>query len=320
MKKLLSVLFISVMLLSALAMNVGAADEAFTYAEAKAIFADAYSRIMLSQYGEYYVPNDDGTETNETTNGNLPGTVKITTVDGGSISVDKNMKGEPFVNNTSGFANKEIYNEVVIETPDGKISSYDKMLEYIREVYTDEYAAEVVEISGYAGVDVYRGDSGKLYKHIGTYALDGVTGGLNHFAGYVEGLEVNGDVATMKVILRTHEVLKIDGEHPEGAEYTGIKAAAKGYGFYWVTYEKTVTFKKTSDGWRISGGSFFDTILKKEKEFTVGMKVAGGILTIEEAYGVSNPNTSDPTAILVALLALSGLALACVPAVKRRKI
>jgi hypothetical protein len=228
------------------------------------------------------------------------------------------MKDEPFVSNTSGLTNKETYNELVIETPDGKISSYNKMIEYIREVYTAEYAAEVVEISGYAGVDVYRGDSEKLYKHIGTYALDGVTGGLNHFAGYVEGLEVNGAVATMKVILRTHEVLKIDGEHPEGAEYTGIKAAAKGYGFYWVTYEKTVTFKKTSDGWRVSGGSFFDTILKKEKEFTVGMKVAGGILTIEEAYGVVNPNTSDPTAIILALLALSGLAVAFVPR-KRRK-
>ena len=87
-----------------------------------------------------------------------------------------------------------------------------------------------------------------------------------------------------------------------------------------VPYEKEVTFVKTADGWRISGGSFFDILMLEEKEITVAMKVANGTLTAEEAYGVANPNTSDQTSVIIDLLALSGLALACVPAVKRRKI
>lgn len=78
-----------------------------------------------------------------------------------------------------------------------------------------------------------------------------------------------------------------------------------------IPINATVEFTKTADGWRVSGGSLLEMIYNP--------------LTISydwdyKPYVGDTPFTGDETAILIALLALSGLALVCVPAVKRRKI
>lgn len=49
MKKIISLIVISVMLLSALVMNVGAADEAFTKEAAEALLIEGYQRWTLIQ-------------------------------------------------------------------------------------------------------------------------------------------------------------------------------------------------------------------------------------------------------------------------------
>lgn len=70
-----------------------------------------------------------------------------------------------------------------------------------------------------------------------------------------------------------------------------------------------IKYEKTASGWRMSE-DIFNTIL----HYTTG--------TYEGEYRkylISNPNTGDETSILIALLALSGLALAFVPAYKRKR-
>ena len=132
----------------------------------------------------------------------------------------------------------------------------------------------------------------------------------------VGDLTVNGNTAPIKVGVELREVHPANAKKPDGARE--IPALLDhGYVAYMVPYEKEVTFVKTADGWRISGGSFFDILMLEEKEITVAMKVANGTLTAEEAYGVSNPNTSDPTALIISLLALSGIAVAVLPRKRR---
>ena len=76
-----------------------------------------------------------------------------------------------------------------------------------------------------------------------------------------------------------------------------------------IPINATVEFTKTEDGWRVSGGSLLEMISDPS--------------TIpndwdNKPYVGDTPFTGDETAIILALLALSGLA--CVPAVNRRKI
>ena len=77
-----------------------------------------------------------------------------------------------------------------------------------------------------------------------------------------------------------------------------------------IPINATVEFTKTADGWRVSGGSLLEMIYNPS--------------TISydwdyKPYVGDTPFTGDETAILVALLALSGLAFVCVPSVKRRE-
>ena len=74
-----------------------------------------------------------------------------------------------------------------------------------------------------------------------------------------------------------------------------------------IVIPTSVSFVYTDEGWRVSSHSDYFKYLYNDLPTP----------TIKDF--IDNPNTGDETAILIALLALSGLALACVPAVKRRE-
>ena len=112
-------------------------------------------------------------------------------------------------------------------------------------------------------------------------------------------LSVDGSSATMNVVL---------GYNYEYPDENGDRA------YKLNAWETTVEFTKTADGWRISGGTMFEAL------FLVGeSNVVREIKLFLKSYNFS-PNTGDTTSIIIAILTLSGLALVCVPAVKRRKI
>ena len=329
MKKIISLIVISVMLLSALAMNVGAADEAFTKEAAEALLIEGYQRMMLVYYG--HIDEYSGEDAYKY--------LKADTIKGeavlkvGTLTYTTSAKGEKYY--------YELSDEHVLIT-DERFDTMEKSYAYTGTVFEEALAKKIVDENPHAGywkknggapVESLRPSDGGMIWYNGSdkwveyekgkvVAYHGASfhtpsGRIEEILRSVGDLTVNGNTATIKVGVELREVHPSNAKVPDGARE--IPAFLDpGYVAYMVPYEKEVTFVKTADGWRISGGSFFDILMLEEKESTVAMKVAGGILTIEEAYGVSNPNTGDETAIILALLALSGLAVAFVPR-KRRK-
>ena len=328
MKKLFSMIIITVILLSSLAMNVGAADT-FTKEDAEKLLIEGYQRMMLVYYG--HIEEYSGEDAYKY--------LKADTIKGEAL-FKKNS-----ISFTTSAEGEKYYAEVAdghILVTDERFETMEKAYAYTGAVFEETLAKKIIDENPHAeywkkfggapveslrpsdgGMICYEGsdkyveyEKGKVvaYAFASTHTQSGI---LEEILKSVGDLTVSGDTATMKVGVEVREVHPANAKVPDGARE--IPALLDpGYVAYMVPYEKEVTFVKTADGWRISGGSFFDILMLEEKESTVAMKVAGGILTIEEAYGVSTPNTGDKTAIIIALLALSGLAVAFVPR-KRRK-
>ena len=323
-------IIITVMLLSALAMNAGAADD-FTKEAAEALLIEGYQRMMLVYYG--HIGEYSGEDAYKY--------LKADTIKG------EGLFKKHSISYTASAEGEKYYAEVAdghILVTDERFDTMEKSYAYTGAVFEETLAKKIIDENPHAeywkkfggapveslrpsdgGMIWYEGsdkwveyEKGKVvaYAFASTHTQSGI---LEEILKSVGDLTVSGDTATMKVGVEVREVHPANAKIPDGARE--IPALLDpGYVAYMVPYEKEVTFVKTADGWRISGGSFFDILMLEEKETTVAMKVAGGMLTAEEAYGVANPNTGDETAILIALLVLSGLALVCVPAVKRRKI
>ena len=116
---------------------------------------------------------------------------------------------------------------------------------------------------------------------------------------------LNGEIQPRPLICEYGE-LNVDGNKANMVVTLGYNretADSNGDMILVLDCEKvTVDFEKTSDGWRLSGGELFDEIYHD----------------VPSQQTPSSPNTSDPTSVIIALLALSGLAIAVVPT-KRRK-
>ncbi len=331
MKKIISLIVISVMLLSALVMNVGAADEAFTKEAAEALLIEGYQRMMLVYYG--HIDEYSGEDAYKY--------LKADTIKGeavlkvGTLTYTTSAKGEKYY--------YELSDEHVLIT-DERFDTMEKSYAYTGTVFEEALAKKIVDENPHAGywkknggapVESLRPSDGGMIWYNGSdkwveyekgkvVAYHGASfhtpsGRIEEILRSVGDLTVNGNTATIKVGVELREVHPSNAKVPDGARE--IPAFLDpGYVAYMVPYEKEVTFVKTEDGWRISGGSFFDILMLEEKEITIAMKVANGTLTADEAYGVANPNTSDQTSVLIALLALSGIAIAVVPAMKKRRI
>ena len=329
MKKFLCIV-LSLLIMSGMVVSVSANNSDFAKKEAEALLIEGYQRMMLVYYG--HIEEYSGEDAYKY--------LKADTIKGeelfkkNSISFTTSAKGEKYY--------AEVADGHILVT-DERFETMEKAYAYTGAVFEETLAKKIIDENPHAeywkkfggapveslrpsdgGMICYEGsdkyveyEKGKViaYAFASTHTQSGM---LEEILKSVGDLTVSGDTATMKVGVEVREVHPANAKVPDGARE--IPAFLDpGYVAYMVPYEKEVTFIKTADGWRISGGSFFDILMLEEKEITVAMKVANGTLTVEDAYGVANPNTSDPTAIIIALLALSGTAIAVVPR-KRRKI
>ena len=275
MKKIISLIVISVMLLSALAMNVGAADT-FTKEDAEKLFQNTYELYHSIQNSIYYE------------NGAKRAWIGCEWYDYNDFSGEKEFtyNGEKFetrniiesYNNADGLK-IEIKSIQDVKKLVGTFctSDYEK---YFLNAYSHKYNRPLFfEDSA----------SGKTY-----YCDCGIgTGWPFHYIEKYGDFTVNGDKATLEVY--------------------AYRLSSGSVAYVLEHYKSDVEFTKTADGWRISEGKMLELMFDDVKE------TLQPYIYKSETFYYSTPNTSDPTAIIIALLALSGIAIAVVSR-KRRKM
>ena len=311
MKKIISLIVISVMLLSALVMNVGAADEAFTKEAAEALLIEGYQRWTLIQER---VITDNGKYLKED---EIKVDSKLQTL------TEFNVKGDGSAYKRADIA--EILDYVPVT--DERFDTMDKCYAYLEQVFTVDMSKSVVERNAYIMGDyvesIRLSNGGKLFSPSKNVYEDWEDGKVMilyahkpsdpiHTLDSIGEFTVSGDTAKLTVTALSRELHSYN-DAPENAidVFPGAEQNFKESVFL-VPYEEEVTFVKTAEGWRISGGSFFERHALGENSLTVGMKKYLGL--------IPSPNTGDETAIFIALLALSGIAIAVVPAMKKRRI
>ena len=283
MKKIISLVVISVMLLSALAMNVGAADEAFSHEEAEALLKKGFEVYEALNYGSTTTVSVNITSFDPLKYDSL--SIKENYVDlgftGNSVSVYEAPNGTKFPMNI-GAVYDEISPTNENEFFGRRITSMDDINSFLGEIFLGDALARVKYDRIEKDFEKFIvGDNGNVYM-----LLSGEIQPRPLICEYGE-LNVDGNKANMVVAL---------GYHRGTADSNGEMILV-------LDCEKvTVDFEKTSNGWRISGGELFDMLY----------------YDVPPQQTPSSPNTSDPTAIIIALLALSGTAIAVVPKRKRR--
>lgn len=271
MKKLFSMIIITVMLLSALAMNAGAADE-FAPEDAVNLFEDAEvlylalenvktvdSEFVLDKAA--YKDNYDESKLGSNENAAMYRHYKVVSYKYGESDVKVETRAE-------------------LEALIGKYFAEDVAKEYIKSFngYFSEFPYSSATVN-----PLYVDENGMLY-----HLCDDITHQITeryYVVGYSDFV-CGENEATITLTLRRTRV-------PQDDEYLSIP----------------IKYEKTASGWRMSE-DVFNTVL----HYTTG--------TYEGEYRkylISNPNTGDETAILIAILALSGLAFVCMPSVKRRE-
>ena len=307
MKKLFSMIIITVMLLSALAMNVGAADD-FTKEAAEALLIEGYQRWTLIQEG---VITDNGKYLKEDE-------IKV---DSKLQTLTKfNVKGDGSAYKRADIAETLDY----VPVTDERFDTMDKCYAYLEQIFTADMSKGIVERNAYIMGDyvesIRLSDGGKLFSPSQNVYEDWEDGKVMilyahkpsdpiHMLDSIGEFTVSGDTAKLTVTALSRELHSYN-DVPENAidVFPGAEQNFKESVFL-VPYEEEVTFVKTAEGWRISGGSFFERHALGENSLTLGMKRYLGL--------IPNPNTGDETAIIIALHALSGLALAVVPRKRR---
>ena len=283
MKKIISLIVISVMLLSALAMNVGAADEAFPKEVAEALLKRGFEMYEALNYGSTTTVSVNIISFDPLKYDNL--SIKEKYVDlgftGKAIYVPVAPNGTKFPMNI-GAPYNEISPTNENEFFGRRITSMDDINSLLGEIFSGDALARVKYDRIEKDFEKFIvGDNGNVYM-----LLCGEIQPRPLICEYGE-LNVDGNKASMVVIL---------GKNRETADSNGDMALV-------LDCEKvTVDFEKTSNGWRISGGELFDRLY----------------YDVPSQQTPSSPNTGDETAIILALLVLSGLAVAVVPR-KRRK-
>ena len=282
MKKIIGIFIISVMLLSALAMNVGAADT-FTKADAESLVKRGFEVYEVLNYGSTTTVSVNITSFDPLKYDSL--SIKENYVDfgftGNSILVYEAPNGTKFPMNIGA-----VYDEISPinenEFFGRKITNMDDINSFLGEIFSGDALARVKYDRIEKDFEKFIvGDNGNVYM-----LLNGEIQPRPLICEYGE-LNVDGNKANMVVTLGYHR-----GTADSNGEMILVLDCRK----------VTVDFEKTSDGWRISGGELFDMLY-----YDVPPQQTPNF----------NPNTSDPTAIIIALLALSGAAIVCVPGKRR---
>ena len=328
MKKIISILTVVVMLSSILSFtSVSASENTLTKEQAEKVFLEAmagFTRIQGTTMNMRRL-NSDYTE------------LKILEAD--KIKADSDTQGSYFEFAMDGTE----YNSSIgkrfdyIEVTDPRLDTMEKCYAYAEQWFEDDLAKYVVDVNGYAyfrslgekypclrtSDGGYRNnaplEAGKIMKSYTHQPADPI-----FYLESIEGFTQNGDTATLQIKYSVTQMRWKDIDVPDCAvsssdvQPSPLHPDKVYYAYYKMELTKDVVLTNTSDGWKVSGGSFIDTILFKEsalEDWMYGQDTRYHPITGKDMW---NPNTGDETAILVTLLALSGLAVAFVPR-KRRK-
>ena len=252
MKKIITFIIIATLTLSCLMnINVGA-EETFGKAEAEALLIEAYQRYMLTQNCEICAEDqylkDDYIE-KEYTGPRIP------LSDSGEWEYALSSKGIPYKSGSPLFT----------PVQDPRFDTMEKCYSYMGEVFTEDWAKLIIDVHRNSSPqnirETFRTSKGGLicyydpeekppvvpfeqdpnWKHIKVVYNFGETGigDMWRQLKSIGDFHLNGDTATLDVVFAC--------VNPENA-------------LQWEYHDKEVTFEKTSAGWRVSGGSFFEAM------------------------------------------------------------
>ncbi len=252
-------------------LAVSAESSNLTKEEAKALFSKAFDSYYLSTRGEYKPLDENGN--NDIGHGEF--IIKIK--EGTSAEYLTATNGKPYRDSPQRF------NQVSFSYLGRDISKYTEMISYIDEAYTEEMRNKIITTWDLRDVGVFDlirpgANDELLYSHS---VSDANRRPINKCMGYTGEFSVNGNTATLGIYVGVPDKYIFEGIHG----YTHKKIAT------------TVEFENTVNGWRVSGGDFFEVF--------------------ESLAKVDNPSTGSPTPIY---LALAGAAVLCaLPVVKRKR-
>ncbi len=183
------------------------------------------------------------------------------------------------------------------------IEKYEDLKKYVSESFTADFSNKMFKHIHFAlntGVeykfeDFRPGDNGEILIRHNCFGLMYLY--KNKVGGYTGEFSVSGSTAKLGVYVK-QRIYKDQYEQindKENLEYGGTEK--NGDVFYYKKVKTTVEFENTANGWRVSGGDFFEVF--------------------ESLAKVDNPSTGSPTPIY---LALAGAAVLCaLPVVKRKR-
>ncbi len=296
MKKIITVLLLITLIVSNLLFGVSADNSSFSQLDAEKLITDAIDKYSLIQYGHIgkYVESD-----------NIPGIgypYIMYDSENNSLIYEYSSKGEKYDNN---------YRTDFFLVNDPRFDSMEKCYAFLESAFTDELAKSLIDYNDKYGVEIFRpSDGGKIkkgssvdeYKDTpsGRIVTSTVVRDPVHMRTRIESIgkiQVNGDTATLQVVCGYIQ-FKQYVENPEKYYYYERNDAE-----IISYYNMDIQFQNTSNGWRISGGSFIDHISYKTDP--------------NPENAIKNPSTGSPTSIY---LALAGAAILCaLPVVKRKR-
>ena len=157
-----------------------------------------------------------------------------------------------------------------VPVTDKTFDTIEKCYDFLELAFTDYWANLIMNKHYYpVNQELYApirlSNGGKLYSADGSSSEkweDGVVMILNPFTSPFEDIQrvcdlgkvsVSGNKATIKV------TLLIDKNYDTTSSRKTISLDER----TWNSYEKTITFVYTKNGWSVSGGNMFDTLMKK---------------------------------------------------------
>ena len=261
------------------------------------------------------------------------------------------VTGEEYYEICSFILDGEQFNNIVRDGQSDRCfdDPVPKEIKYENRIIANSYTVFEVDGLGYYKSQYFKSmdeivDGYKLYftndlcdifmKHLTEHRS--VSSVYGHPVGHFEGLEYYpSNIEIDSVLYRICENDQIGGNHI--LEFDDITATEDKYvvnikyliPFSWDYTNETIEVTRIDGNLKMSGGTYFerrygggviDADDPRRNELTYE-EYKSMVQRFRQTYGnQKSPNTGDETAILTALLALSGIAVAVVPKVKKRKI
>ncbi len=275
MKKNVSLILTLILCMSIVVLPVLAddGDDTFTKEDAKKLFTEAYNC--------YYVVQQN---TNKTVDENGFGYRGYNGADiiryknnEKKYTFEKSLDGKNYLN-LDKKEEHHVFFEVTIHIDDRNIETYSELMAYIKSIYDDTMAKRLLTLINTfvddGPLDFYRpGENDELLINHTAQFMDNITEKCDGFTG---DFIVNGNKAELGVYVNLPIIKYNDNTSVSSSEYKKNIKAYKYYNskydliyvgeimdggtdMYYVKLPTTVEFTKTENGWRFSGGNFFET-------------------------------------------------------------